>query len=215
MSGPGWSWLSGCRRMRTAAARATCSARRRDLASASRESLRASFRRAPRLADYLEQHGRQTRRLQRIPPSLWESALRHTPSGPAMARFARSCGLLRTAFQLERSAAVSGQDDAARRAGDVLRKAGREKEALPWYQQAGEAGDPEAALWAGQLLWRQSRVPDALHWFRRAAEAGLPEAAAAQARKLLNSNHRARVVDALVGAAERRPPQVRQFPGTR
>lgn len=140
-----------------------------------------------RLADYLEQHARQTRRLQRVPPSLWESALRHTPSGPAMARFARSCGLLRTAFQLERSAAASGHGEAARRAGDVLRMAGREKEALPWYQQAGEAGDPEAALWAGQLLWRQKRMDDALDWFRRASENGLPEAAEARARTLLNS----------------------------
>lgn len=140
-----------------------------------------------RLADYLEQHGRQTRRLQRIPPSLWESALHHTPSGPAMAQFARSCGLLRTAFHLERKAAASGQDEAAGRAGDVLRRAGREKEALPWYQKAGAAGDPQAALWAGQLLWRQGRHKDALDWFRRAAESGLRESAEARAWALLRS----------------------------
>ncbi|MEU5599941.1 hypothetical protein [Streptomyces sp. NPDC020298] len=140
-----------------------------------------------RLADYLEQHGRQTRRTQRIPPSLWESALHHTTSGFALARFARSCGLLRVAFHLERRAAMSGVDDAARRAGDVLRKAGRDGEALPWYQKAGEAGDPEAALWAGQLLWRQDQVRDALEWFRRAAGMGLAESATARAWAMLRS----------------------------
>jgi TPR repeat protein len=140
-----------------------------------------------RLADYLEQHGRQTRRLQRIPPSLWEAALRHTPSGPAMARLARSCGLLRTAFQLERREAASGHNEAARRAGDVLRRAGREKEALLWYQKAAEAGDPEAALVAGQLLFQHNRLEEALDSFRRAAESGLREAAEDWARRLVHS----------------------------
>jgi len=141
-----------------------------------------------RLADYLEQHGRQTRRTQRIPPSLWDSALQHTTPGPALARFARSCGLLRVAFHLERKAAASGSDEAARRAGDVLRKAGRESEALPWYQKAGEAGDPESALWAGQLLWQQKRVSDALNWFYRAADMGLAESATAKAWAMLSSS---------------------------
>ncbi|MGW5330709.1 hypothetical protein [Streptomyces sp. NPDC004014] len=140
-----------------------------------------------RLADFLEQHGRQTRRLSRIPPSLWESALLHTPSGPALARFARSCGLLRTAFHLERKATAAGHDEAARRAGDVLRKAGREKEALRWYETAGAAGDPEAAMWAGRLLWRQDRYRDALEWLRRAAETGLRESAEALTHSLLRS----------------------------
>jgi TPR repeat protein len=140
-----------------------------------------------RLADYLEQHGRQTRRVQRMPASLWESALRYTPSGPTMARFARSCGLLRVAFQLERKAASSGHDEAARSAGDVLQKAGRQEEALTWYEKAGESGDAEASLRAGELLWRFGRRDDAMERFLRAAKTGRPESAAAAARRLLHS----------------------------
>jgi TPR repeat protein len=149
-----------------------------------------------RLADYLEQHGRQTRRTQRIPSSMWESALHHNKSGRALARFAGACGLLRVAFHLERKAAASGIDEAARRAGNVLRKAGRENDALQWYQKAGGAGDPEAALWAGQLLWQQGRVWDALDWFDQAARTGLAESAAAKAWSMLHSvGSRARAKD--------------------
>lgn len=142
-----------------------------------------------RLADYLEQHGRQTRRTQRLPPSLWDSALHHTTPGPAVSRFARSCGLLRVAFHLDRKAAASGhgQGEAAHRAGEVLRQAGREKEALPWYEKAGEAGDPESALWAGQLMWRQGRILDALDWFHRASDMGLRSTALVRAWSMLRS----------------------------
>ncbi|MFF3208646.1 MULTISPECIES: tetratricopeptide repeat protein [unclassified Streptomyces] len=130
-----------------------------------------------RLADYLEQQGRQTRRTQRIPPSVWESALRHRVSGRTLAPFARSCGLLRVAFHLESQAAASGLGESARRAGDVLRKAGRLKEALPWYQKAADAGDAESALRAGQLLWQQERWGPALDSFRWAADMGLADLA--------------------------------------
>ncbi|MEU9273163.1 hypothetical protein AB0E04_48540 [Streptomyces sp. NPDC048251] len=140
-----------------------------------------------RLADYLEQQGRQTRRTQRIPPSVWESALRHRMSGRALAPFAHSCGLLRVAFHLQRRAAASGLDQSARHAADVLRKAGRLKEALPWYQKAADAGDAESAVWAGQLLWQQERWGPALDSFRWAADMGLADLAKQRAWAMVHN----------------------------
>ncbi|MGW6489337.1 hypothetical protein [Streptomyces sp. NPDC055056] len=140
-----------------------------------------------RLADYLEQQGRQTRRTQRIPASVWQSALRHRVSGRAMAPFARSCGLLRVSFHLERRAATSGLDEAARRAGDVLFKAGRAEEALPWFQKAADAGDADSAIIAGTLLWQQGHLHAALDSFRWAADMGLPDVAHKRAWALVHS----------------------------
>ncbi|MFF0087372.1 hypothetical protein ACFYR1_48185 [Streptomyces canus] len=160
-----------------------------------------------RLADYLEQHGRQTRRTRRIPSSLWVSALHNPLSGPALARFARSCGLLRVAFHLEQQASLSGIDKAALHAGDLLREAGRETEALAWYQRASQEGDGQAAMQAGLLLWRQGRISDALSWYHRAAVNGMALTARSEAWRMLRSSGRKYLAEDWMGPSKTAPEE--------
>jgi hypothetical protein len=70
---------------------------------------------ACRLADYLEQHGRSTRR-DRIPPEhFWYAAARHASPGdlPALAEAASNRGLLRDAARLRKRAAEHGDTEQA------------------------------------------------------------------------------------------------------
>jgi hypothetical protein len=92
---------------------------------------------AYRLADFLEQHGRHTRR-QHIPPASFWMATRFASSGdlPALARAAESRGLLRDAARLRKQATAQGD---AREAATLVQN---------WHSLSPCTADPNPAQWA-------------------------------------------------------------------
>ncbi|WP_370136452.1 tetratricopeptide repeat protein [Streptacidiphilus sp. EB103A] len=144
-----------------------------------------------RLADYLEQHGRQTRCRQLPPATVWETFLAHAAAGDkvAMGTAAQERGLLRTAAQLFTAAAEAGYATAMRLLGDLLAQSGRVDEALVWFDLAFEAGDPEAPGWAANTLYNASRFQEALVWFDRAVSVGDHLAARTAGQMLEYSQH--------------------------
>ncbi|MEV0095133.1 transcriptional regulator [Streptomyces sp. NPDC050738] len=127
-----------------------------------------------RLADYLEQHGRNTRRTQPVPASLWEAALHHSAgvSTLGLADFAGACGLFRIAFLLNHRARQRGDGKANARAAEGLRVSGREEEALEWYLRGANAGDAFSSRRAAQILGRNGKVGQAIAHYRKAFSAG-------------------------------------------
>jgi hypothetical protein len=136
-----------------------------------------------RLADYLEQHGRNSGT---VPPALgardalvvpvpahtWDALIDHaTLAGRAsLARAAHARGLLRIAIRLYQGAVEAGDTHALRPAADILRIADREEEAVAWYQRGAEAGDLLALGWAVLLLTRRGRTDEALACHQVATE---------------------------------------------
>lgn len=165
-----------------------------------------------RLADFLEAHGRASRRLDAVPELFWHAALQHcdTEAARALAVSAESRGLMETACRLWAKtggyaqvgraledlgrkdeantwyelAAESGDIRACRRRADKLAAAGRLDEALDWYQRANQAGDRSALETAGHQLAAAGRMDDALEWFERIGEAGASRAFVAAAHWL-------------------------------
>ncbi len=93
---------------------------------------------AYRLADYLEQHGRRTRRGYIPPVSFWEAAARFASSAdlPALAASAENRGLLRDAARLRRRATADGN---AREAVILIRR---------WRSLHRHTTDIRPAKWA-------------------------------------------------------------------
>ncbi|MEU6260472.1 hypothetical protein [Streptomyces sp. NPDC047043] len=101
------------------------------------------------LADYLEQHGRATRRRLCPPASFWDAAGQHL-SGPddldGLARAARARYRLRWADHLGRRAAEAGQVRALLARAARCARAANWTEAKALYRRAADAGHPRA--WA-------------------------------------------------------------------
>ncbi|MFH9829082.1 tetratricopeptide repeat protein [Streptomyces bobili] len=127
-----------------------------------------------RLADYLEQHGRNSRGTVPAPAALWDAFIHHAThtDRAALAQEAQSRGLLRVAFHLYRAAAEAGDADAVRQTADLLRGADRVDEAMAWYERACEAGDSDALGEAARMLEWAGRVDEAITWYQRGSEAG-------------------------------------------
>jgi len=127
-----------------------------------------------RLADYLEQLGRLTRRTVFAPASLWDSLVAHGSREDLsrLASEARRRGLLRYAFQLFVALSEAGDSRALTWTAGLLREAGRIDEAIIWYQRAIEAGSTVAIAQAAESLRQAGRIDEAIIWYQRAIEAG-------------------------------------------
>ncbi|MER6126625.1 helix-turn-helix domain-containing protein [Streptomyces sp. NPDC001795] len=121
-----------------------------------------------RLADYLEQHGRITRRSTPPPPGLWQALLDHTaPEGRSdVAQAAQSRGLLRLAFLMHTS---SPHPNALGDAATLLHKAGRTDEAFTWLRAHAEAGHPHAWRHLGSLQQHARNTEEVLEHYPPAA----------------------------------------------
>ena len=122
---------------------------------------------AYRLADYLEQHGRHTRR--QIPPEdFWKGAARFADPDdlPVLARAAEARGLLRDAARLRKQAAGQGN---ANEAAALVQN---------WYSLHLYSDDSRPAQWAADHAALDD--PDAVIWLLQALrEAGAEEQVAA------------------------------------
>ena len=151
-----------------------------------------------RLADYLEQHGDQTRRSTIPPAEFWAAARDHGAGDRvSLARAAVERGRLKVALNLSIAAAQAGDPTAARMVADILSGTGETQAAWAWYELAACTGDPVAH----QLITRKQiasgsnedllsrypvtgdamaldlarghreagRIDDALTWYTRAA----------------------------------------------
>ncbi|MHA5048317.1 hypothetical protein [Streptomyces sp. SD15] len=125
-----------------------------------------------RLADFLEDHGRAERRLERVPPLFWQAALRHCEDESAhrLALAAAARGFAEVACRLWGK--VGAYEQVAR----TLTEMDRLDEALPWYERAAAEGNALAFRLAGRHLAEAGRADDALSWYERAAAAGDAEA---------------------------------------
>ncbi|MGW0559889.1 hypothetical protein ACWDZ4_04480 [Streptomyces sp. NPDC003016] len=127
-----------------------------------------------RLAEYLDQHGRKTRRTNAPPAGLWDTLADYAAreSLTALAESAREKGHLRVALRLLTAAAEAGVPRAAMAASQTLEEEGRCDEALLWCLPLADAGDPEAMSRVAGIMEMTRRPDEAVAWHRRAAEAG-------------------------------------------
>ncbi|MFA7767920.1 hypothetical protein [Streptomyces sp. NRRL S-448] len=144
---------------------------------------------AYRLADYLEQHGRQRRHGDRVPAAAWDALVRHASPGDRsrLATAARNRGLLRIAMRLYAAAADgdgTGRREEWRLASGLLKDAGRTEEWRTWHRRAVAADDAEAVHAEARILREARGVNAALAWLRAAVDAGSIAAMRATARML-------------------------------
>ncbi|QNQ32667.1 MULTISPECIES: lipopolysaccharide assembly protein LapB [Streptomyces] len=125
-----------------------------------------------RLADFLDQHGRTTRHITRIPALFWQAAIQHS-SGEG-ARSLAEAAVRRGLTQIACALWAKSGDFAA--IGWALAEAGRPQEAHSAFEQAAATGDAEGLTGTAQLLWSADRREEALAYFERAAAAGDREA---------------------------------------
>lgn len=128
-----------------------------------------------RLADYLEQWGREKRAGFIPAPSVWEVYSRYAATSGDLGRLATEAQrrkLYAQALNLWTAAAEAGDESAVWQGAAMLREVGRVDEALLWYGRAAEAGYGDALEHAGRMLQEAGRIEEALTWYRRAADAG-------------------------------------------
>ncbi|WP_329462270.1 hypothetical protein [Streptomyces sp. NBC_01431] len=126
---------------------------------------------AYRLADFLEAHGRISRRLAPIPELFWQAAL-HSCEGEAaqaLARAAEDRSLMEVACHLW---AKSG---ALAEVGRILEEElDRKEEARVWFDRAAEEGDPQGCVHRGSRLAMEGHVQEAISWYERALPTARP-----------------------------------------
>jgi hypothetical protein len=136
---------------------------------------------AYRLADYLDQHGRRTRR-ELIPPlAFWAAAsLAHPGDLTALARAAEGRGLLRGAARLYRQATAHGDTDAAASLIPLLHGLNpAARAAARWAAARAAVGDPDAVAGLLRVLREAgAREQAAALAARAAAHAALDNPAA-------------------------------------
>ncbi|WP_425556313.1 hypothetical protein [Kitasatospora nipponensis] len=131
-----------------------------------------------RLADYLEDHGRTTRKLLCPPASFWQSACAHLTQPEDLSNLADAASLRHRkqwAYHLTQRAADFGHPIALAILGQARLKAGDREGAEVLYRQAAESGDGRTLTF---LAWTSEEVGDrafANDFARRAAQAGDPD----------------------------------------
>ena len=107
------------------------------------------------LHDYLDQHGRLTRRGELIPGAVWDALTANVLDPADRTRLAQQAewrGLYRYAVDLARPAAEAGEAAAMQLMARRLAAAGQSGEAAEWTRRAAEAGDTMAVqLYAKRL----------------------------------------------------------------
>ncbi|MFF4819964.1 tetratricopeptide repeat protein [Kitasatospora sp. NPDC001309] len=130
---------------------------------------------ALRLADYLEQHGRDRRRGLCPPASFWHAASTHLTRPDDLMHLARAAEArwrLRWADQLLERAADTGDSSALSHRGRLRETAGDLEGADECYRRAVDAGDISALLHLGRLREKAGDAEGADECYRRAADAG-------------------------------------------
>jgi TPR repeat protein len=127
-----------------------------------------------RLADYLEQTGRATRRTILAPSALWDALPEHADDRDLLriAEEAERRSLYGHAFLLYQRAAAAGEPAAKRQIGALLGQASHIDEAVGLLQTCAEAGDRDALRLAATLLERTDRIDEAVAWLKTRGEAG-------------------------------------------
>ncbi|WNO70151.1 tetratricopeptide repeat protein [Streptomyces sp. AM8-1-1] len=128
-----------------------------------------------RLADYLEQHGRETRYRKPVPQALWEAAFQHAHPEDlfALGRSARALGQPADHLRFALKAAEIGDHAAAWEAAEILHSAGRLTDALTMYQRAAEGSAyATARRRAAGLLKQLGRLDEAVQEYQAAAAQG-------------------------------------------
>jgi hypothetical protein len=151
-----------------------------------------------RLADYLVQTGRTTRRADAASAALWNALLAHADSDNLIrvGGEAQHRGLYRYAFHLYAAAADAGNERALEGVARLLGELERHTEAINWLEARAEAGQTRALYWAGFLsepeyldstvveVVIRGSAEEALTFYQRAAEAGDADAGEDVARVL-------------------------------
>jgi hypothetical protein len=127
-----------------------------------------------RLADYLEQTGRTTRRTALAAATLWDSFVQYADPQdvPRIAQEAELRSLRGHALQLHARAADHGETNALRPAAELLGWAGRVDDAVAVYQRAAQTGAAAALGEAARLLERAGRLEEAIVQYQHAAATG-------------------------------------------
>ncbi|MFE1171226.1 tetratricopeptide repeat protein [Streptomyces sp. NPDC058773] len=133
-----------------------------------------------RLADYLEEHARESRRYTVPPAEFWTAAAQYAASpGDLMvlANAAQDRWLLRHAALLYQAAADANEMSALIALGELYNSVGASGEALPLFRTAADAGDARAQIRLGQLRKEAGATDEALSFFQAAAQSvsTLPE----------------------------------------
>jgi hypothetical protein len=132
------------------------------------------------LADYLDQHGRTSRRHALVPDALWAALATHARTGADLNRLgtaAANRGRYQQATILWHAAGQGGDMSMALALRRLLARAGHHAEAEQTLWRAAEAGSQEALTRLTAMLRREERHQELEHVLRRAAEAGHHQAA--------------------------------------
>ncbi|MFF0341640.1 hypothetical protein [Kribbella sp. NPDC004875] len=128
-----------------------------------------------RLADYLEQHGRETRRTMPVPAALWEAFIDFGARDDltTLAAAALDRGLMRDACRCYVAAVRAGQRRAAWSLAVMLESINRIPEALGWYRWCAESGtdDDAYARVAWLTEWSGIGEEETVSWLRGRIEA--------------------------------------------
>ncbi|GAB2833962.1 helix-turn-helix domain-containing protein [Streptomyces daliensis] len=130
-----------------------------------------------RLADYLEQHGRETRRRVCPPASFWHSVhagLTNPDDLFSLAREAYARHRLQWAHDLQRRAVEAGHPDAYLALVTWLKESGNFSEAESVLRRAAEAGNMQALMYLASWLRNSGNSREAESVLRQAAETGGP-----------------------------------------
>ncbi|MFJ3893832.1 helix-turn-helix domain-containing protein [Streptomyces sp. NPDC090083] len=130
-----------------------------------------------RLADYLEQHGRKTRRLACPPASFWYAAhakITNPDDLKTLAEAARARHRLQWAHHLMHRAADTGHPDALQHLATWLEDAGNRQEAEALLRPAADAGDPRALTSLAFQRENEGDLEGAEALAQQAADAGYP-----------------------------------------
>ncbi|MFF9819539.1 hypothetical protein [Streptomyces sp. NPDC014006] len=128
-----------------------------------------------RLADYLEQHGRTTRRHLCPPASFWHAAHTHLSDLDDLRNLARGAGhrqRLQWAHHLWRKVADAGDPDALLSLARIRRDIGDLEGAETLVRQAADSGSPFALVSLVTMLEESGDPEQAEIWARQAADAG-------------------------------------------
>ncbi len=126
-----------------------------------------------RLADYLDQTARTTRKISEAPAALWEALGRHAAASDlaSLAEQAEQAGFLRNAIDLYSAAAERGSTAGLLRLTWLLDRVGRTAEALRTCRRAAEVDDSGGETLA-DLLEKTGDREEAITAYQRAAKLG-------------------------------------------
>ncbi|MFI6347059.1 tetratricopeptide repeat protein [Streptomyces sp. NPDC050560] len=129
-----------------------------------------------RLADPLDHLGREERRRLSPPPGLWDLLVHHSTPAEALnvGRSAEYRGLYRTAVDLSKISADSGNGEAALKIAEILSMTDRKGETVEWFEEAHSLGSSHALRFAAQTLvtCEEADWDSAKSYYMRAARQG-------------------------------------------